>query len=109
MVEGIHVLEVKMLPDDAGNAMASVAAAAYSIGFRQRYEPDFDYRNALRAFYEQPEIIVTKKTKRNAFYEQNGATLDEIALLITREETYMNIGNEEQRELVPLGFIGKEF
>ena len=62
MVEGIHVLEVKMLPDDAGNAMASVAAAAYSIGFRQGYEPDFDYRNALRAFYEQPEIIVTKKT-----------------------------------------------
>lgn len=149
MVEGIHVLEVKMLPDDAGNAMASVDAAAYSIGFRQGYEPDFDYRKALRAFYEQPEIIVTKKTKRseatfdmkpyiyecttgedgrihltvdasssgnikpslviNAFYEQNGATLDEIALLITREETYMNIGNEEQRELVPLDFIGKEF
>ena len=41
MVEGIHVLEVKMLPDDAGNAMASVAAAAYSIGFRQGYEPRF--------------------------------------------------------------------
>ena len=148
-VNSVTSSKVKMLPDDAGNAMASVAAAAYSIGFRQGYEPDFDYRKALRAFYEQPEIIVTKKTKRseatfdmkpyiyecttgedgrihltvdasssgnikpslviNTFYEQNGATLDEIALLITREETYMNIGNEEQRELVPLGFIGKEF
>ena len=51
----------------------------------------------------KPSLVI------NAFYEQNGATLDEIALLITREETYMNIGNEEQRELVPLGFIGKEF
>ena len=27
MVEGIHVLEVKMLPDDAGNAMASEKAS----------------------------------------------------------------------------------
>ena len=149
LVNTDSLIAYTVLPDDAGNAMASVAAAAYSIGFRQGYEPDFDYRKALRAFYEQPEIIVTKKTKRseatfdmkpyiyecttgedgrihltvdasssgnikpslviNAFYEQNGATLDEIALLITREETYMNIGNEEQRELVPLDFIGKEF
>lgn len=149
MVEGIRVLEVRLLPEDAGNAMASVAAAAYAIRFRKGYEPGFDYRSALEQFYAQPEITVTKKTKRSeatfdmkpfiyecyvdaegvirltvdasssgnikpslvisALFEQNGAVLDDIALLITREETYMNIGDEEHRSLVPLNYIGKDF
>lgn len=150
MVDGIRVLEVKLLPENAGNAMASVAAASYSIRFRPGYEPAFDYAKALTAFYAQPEITVTKKTKRseatfdmkpyiyecsiaedgtinltvdasssgnikpslviNALYQQNDAELDEIALLITRKETYMNISEDENtRDLVPLSYIGKDF
>lgn len=150
MVEGIRVLEVKLLPDDAGNAMASVAAATYSIRFRQGYEPNFPYQEKLKSFYEQEEITITKKTKRSeatfdmkphlydchiandgnticltvdassagnikpnlvirALFEQNHAVLDDIALLITREDTFMNIGDAENMQLVPLGFIGKDF
>lgn len=151
MVDGIRVLEVKLLPENAGNAMASVAAASYSIRFRPGYKPAFDYAKALTAFYAQPEITVTKKTKRseatfdmkpyiyecciaeygtsinltvdasssgnikpslviNALYQQNNAELDEIALLITRKETYMNISEDENaRDLVPLSYIGKDF
>ena len=151
MVDGIRVLEVKLLPENAGNAMASVAAASYSIRFRPSYKPAFDYAKALTAFYAQPEITVTKKTKRseatfdmkpyiyecciaeagtsinltvdasssgnikpslviNALYQQNNAELDEIALLITRKETYMNISEDENtRDLVPLSYIGKDF
>ena len=151
MVDGIRVLEVKLLPDNAGNAMASVAAASYSIRFRPGYEPSFNYAEALTSFYAQPEITVTKKTKRseatfdmkpyiyeckmdqdgtsiyltvdasssgnikpslviNALYQQNNAELDEIALLITRKETYMNISEDENtRNLVPLSYIGKDF
>lgn len=151
MVDGIRVLEVKLLPENAGNAMASVAAASYSIRFRPGYEPAFEYAKALTAFYAQPEITVTKKTKRseatfdmkpyiyecsiaaagtsinltvdasssgnikpslviNALYQQNDAELDEIALLITRKETYMNISEDENtRDLVPLSYIGKDF
>lgn len=33
MAEGVEVLEVTVLPDNAGNAMASVAAASYEISF----------------------------------------------------------------------------
>jgi len=33
MVEGIEVLEIKLLPETAGNAMASVSAATYTIRF----------------------------------------------------------------------------
>lgn len=61
MVDGIRVLEVKLLPENAGNAMASVAAASYSIRFRPGYKPAFDYAKALTAFYAQPEIRLPRK------------------------------------------------
>lgn len=150
MVEGIEVLEIKLLPEGAGNAMASVAAATYTIRFREGCEPDFDYASKLDEFYAQDEIIVTKQTKRSestfdmkssiydchmadngkdisitvdcssagnikpslvmkAFYEKNGAELNELALLVTREETYTNLGDEENRKLVPLGQVGEDF
>ncbi len=150
MVDGIEVIEVKLLPDDAGNAMASVFAASYSIRFREGFRPVFLSVRSLDDFYGQREIEVTKKTKRSevtfdmkpyiyelgldddgevvrltvdassagnlkpalvmrAYYEMNGSELDEYALLITREETYLNAGNAEQPRLMPLGFIGSDF
>lgn len=150
MVEGIRVLEAKLLPENAGNAMASVCAAQYSIRFRDGYQPAFLNRTTMDDFYSQPEIIVTKKTKRSeatfdmkpyifewmlveagttilltvdasssgnikpslvmrAYYEKNGCTLDEFGLLITREETYLNMGDETDRKLEPLGFIGSDY
>lgn len=149
MAEGITVLEVKLLPENAGNAMASVAAATYTIRFREHYEPDFAYKTLLDEFYQQEEIVVTKKTKKSestfdmkpfiydchleadgaisltvdasssgnikpslviqAFYEKNGKTLNEAALMVTREETYTNIGDDTMRKLVPLGAVGENF
>ena len=35
--------------------------------------------------------------------------LDEYALLITREETYTNVGNDENRNLKPLNYVGKDY
>lgn len=150
MVEGISVLEVKVLPEQAGNAMASVAAATYSIAFREGYEPEFSIKEALEKFYNQEEITVTKKTKKSeitfdmkpyifslkptsdnlgiimtvdasssgnvkpslvvsALYSYMEKNFDEFALLITREETFTNIGDAENKHLVPLGYIGKDF
>ncbi len=149
MADGIRVLEAKLLPEQAGNAMASVAAAKYMVRFREGYEPDFDYRTLLEALYRQDEIIVTKKTKKSestfdmkpfiyscqveedgaisltvdassagnikpglvlqALYEKNGKELNEFSFMITREETYTNIGDEEERKLVPLGAVGEDF
>ena len=37
MVEGIKVLHITMLEDGTKNAMASVAAAEYSVKFREGY------------------------------------------------------------------------
>lgn len=40
MSEGFEILEYKLLPDDAANAMSIVAAADYSLTFRPGYEPE---------------------------------------------------------------------
>lgn len=65
MVEGMEVLSVTMLEEHVKNAMASVAAAEYTIRFREGYEPDFDLVSQLDTFYSQPSIPVIKKTKKS--------------------------------------------
>ena len=150
MVDGIEILEAKLLPDNAGNAMASVAAARYTIAFREAYQPTFLTRSVMLDFFNQAEIIVTKQTKKSettfdmkpflfectydetkqmvnllvdassagnlkpslvmkALYDKNNVEFDEYALLITREETYTNVGTPEDVRLEPLGFVGSDY
>lgn len=150
MIDGIRVLEVKLLPGNAGNAMASVAAARYTITFREGFQPGFLTKAVVDDFFGQVEIIVTKKTKKSestfdmkpyiyacdfdeesksirltvdassagnikpalvvkALYDYKNQAFDEFGLLITREETYTNIGTAEDVQLKPLGFIGSDY
>lgn len=143
---GIEVTSVKILPEGAGNAMASVAAASYTVCFREGRAPRFDIADRLPAFLEKEKILITKETKKGsrevdlkpgiysltwnnnsffmlvdasssgnikpsqiieAFLAENGETLQENALLVTREDTYTNIGTEENKNLVPLDDIGQ--
>lgn len=144
-VEGIEILSAKVLPEGAGNAMASVAAARYTICFRDGRAPKFDYKSKLAEFYASKQILIAKETKKNtlevdlkpgiyelfiegdaismlidassagnikpsmlidAFMASYGETLPENAYYITREDTYLNIGNEEAKRFVPLDEIG---
>ena len=146
-VEGIEILSAVVLPKEAGNAMASVAAAGYSVRFREGREPAFDWRGQMAAFFARESIPFTKETKRGtaeinlksgifafelqgdsiymllnassagnikpqmvieAFLAAYHDTLKENALMITREETYTNIGTQEAPELVPLAAVGLE-
>ncbi len=150
MVDGIEVLEARLLPDNAGNAMASVAAARYTITFRAGYQPNFLTQSVVNDFMSQDQIIVTKKTKKSestfdmkpflyecrfdeemnmltltvdassannikpslvikTLYELNQQVFDEFGLLITREETYTNVGTLESAEFIPLGAVGSEY
>lgn len=150
MVDGIAILEAKLLPENAKNAMASVAAARYTIAFRKEYKPTFLTKTVANDFFSQPELIVTKQTKKSettfdmkpfifecsfdekahtlnlvvdassthnlkpslviaAIYAKNHVAFDEYALLITREETYMNAGTQEEVRLEPLGFVGSDY
>ncbi len=61
---GFDVIDVRLLPDKAGNAMASVAAAEYSIQFREGRAFLDGWQDKFAEFINQPSILITKKTKR---------------------------------------------
>ena len=68
MAEGFEIAEYKLLPDTAANAMSSVAAADYTLTFRPGYEPEEEsaeeWFRKLTAFFDQPQVMVLKKTKK---------------------------------------------
>lgn len=144
-VPGIEIVSANVLPDDAGNAMASVAAAAYTVSFRQGREPRTDIAAALPGFLAKDRIPYTKETKKGsreldlkpgiyrleyaendgngmlmmlldassagnikptqvieALLAENSETLQENALLITREDVYANMGTKDQPRFVTL-------
>jgi radical SAM-linked protein len=66
MVDGLEALSYRLLPDTAANAMSCVAAADYTVVFREGKEPA-DWKHfceGLEAFLEQDEILVMKKSKK---------------------------------------------
>ncbi len=60
---GIEVISVKELPKEAGNAMASVAAAEYTIRFREGRMPCLDFSAKIPQFLSQEQVFVEKETK----------------------------------------------
>ena len=66
-VEGIEVLSYRLLNDNAGNAMASVAATDYLLMFRDGYELiDIDLAVKFHEFMtNSDEINVIKQTKKS--------------------------------------------
>lgn len=148
MAEGIRITECHKLEDRAKNAMSLVAAADYTLSFRDGKQPDDteDFFNGLSAFTGQDQILIMKKTKKGekevnikpfiydlivkeetiymklsagsadnlkpelvmeAYYQWRGETCPEFAFQIQREEVYGNTGDEENKNLVPLGLIGE--
>lgn len=65
-VPGIEVISVKVLPEGAGNAMASVAAASYTVRFREGREPAADIAAVLPEFLAKEQILITKETKKGS-------------------------------------------
>lgn len=144
-IPGIEITGVYQLPENAGNAMASVAAASYTVRFAEGKEPQTDIAGALPEFLSQDSIFITKEGKkgvrevdiRSGIYEcttdsdgslhmlldassagnikpvqvieallrKNGEVLLENALLVTREETYTNLGTSDEPNFVPLGEV----
>ena len=65
MVEGVHVLSARQVEDGkASKAMSLVAAADYLVEFRPGKAPEKGWQDKIAAFLNQPEILVTKETKK---------------------------------------------
>ena len=148
MVPGIVIENIVALGENAGNAMASVAAAAYTLEWKEGYEVPSDLETFVTDFYAKDSIMVTKQTKKStleldlkpgiyemkatadsiyilvdasssgnikptllleAFYSFVGKEFDPLAIQITREETYTDIGKNGKRKLVPLDAVGEDF
>lgn len=65
MVEGINVTEYVKLPEKAPNAMSIVAAADYSVYFREGYEIEIPWQEKFKEFIGQDSITILKKTKKS--------------------------------------------
>lgn len=63
-VPGIRILGVCILLEKAGNAMASVAAASYTVRFAPGKAPKTDMAKALPEFLAKEHILITKEGKR---------------------------------------------
>lgn len=66
MAEGTKVLSYRLLDDASKNAMSIVAAADYTLNFREKYKPqDMDeFFKEFMEFWGQPQILITKETKK---------------------------------------------
>lgn len=65
-VEGITVTEFRQIPEGkASKAMTLVAAADYTLRFRQGYAPKLDWQSGISHFFAQKCITVLKKTKKS--------------------------------------------
>lgn len=66
MADGVTVCSARQVEDGkASTAMSLVAAADYYVEFREGKEPSASWQTGLEGFLAQPEISVTKKTKRS--------------------------------------------
>lgn len=66
MVEGIKITECHQLADHAKNAMSLVAAADYTLTFRESQKPENiqDFLKGFSEFLKQDQILIIKKSKK---------------------------------------------
>lgn len=65
-VSGIRITGVYVLPETAGNAMASVAAASYTVRFAPGKAPKTNIAKALPAFMAKKSVLITKEGKKDS-------------------------------------------
>lgn len=66
MADGMRVISCRQVPQEkSSKAMSLVAAADYTVVFRDGYEPEPGWEAKLLEFYQQESIVVLKKTKKS--------------------------------------------
>lgn len=108
-VEGIEVLAYNLLPDDAKNCMAVIAAADYMvIGENKNFT-----ENVIAEFYNQEQILILKKTKKSEKEVDIKPMLNEIK--ICDRGIFMKVAQGSANNLKPdlvmsalYSFTGKE-
>jgi len=106
MAEGIQILQVAVLDETEGNAMASVAAADYLISFRDSVSLPDDWKEKLTAFYKKDKIPVIKKTKKGEREIDLKETIYQLE--IREDQVYMLLDAGSGSNMKP-GFVLETF
>lgn len=82
MAEGIKVTDCRLLDDKAKNAMSLVAAADYTLTFREGKEPEDveAFFKGLLEFISQEQILTIKKTKKGEREVDLKASIHELSV-----------------------------
>ena len=114
MVPGVVVENMVALGDNAGNAMASVAAAAYTLEWKEGYEVPSELEETVVKFYNQASIMVTKQTKKSVLELDLKPGIYEIKA--NENSIYMLVDASSSGNIKPAllleafyHFLGKEF
>ena len=99
-IPGIQVVSVRVLPEKAGNAMASVAAAAYTVRFREGripkclQVPRADQEKILADFLTQEHILIGKKYQLSMLTLQDDLSALIAVIVIVMDYRFFKNGNK---------------
>ena len=115
MAEGMLITGMRVLPDNAKNAMASVKAASYRLNWKEGYSPNIDIIEAVEKFHASDEVLYTKKTAKSTIERNLKEAVFDLKAMDERT-IYMLVdassaGNVKPGAVVEClaGFYGKEY
>lgn len=115
MAEGMVITGMRILPDDAKNAMASVKAASYRLNWKDGHAPNYDLTEAITQFLVRDEVLYTKKTAKSVIERNLKEAVFELKALDDRT-IYMLVDASSAGNVKPgavmeclAGFYGKEY
>ncbi len=115
MAEGMMITGMRILPDDAKNAMASVKAASYRLNWKEGYAPDYDISAAVEQFLAKEEVLYTKHTAKSVIERNLKEAVYELKVIDDRT-VYMLVDASSAGNVKPgavleclAAFYGKEY
>ncbi len=115
MAEGMTITGMRILPDNAKNAMASVKAASYRLNWKEGNSPEYSLSEAVSEFLSREEVLYTKQTAKSviernlkeAVYELKAADERTVYMLVDASSA----GNVKPGAVIEClaGFYGKTY
>ena len=115
MAEGMSITGMRILPDNAKNAMASVKAASYRLNWKEGYKPEYDLKEAVEKFCTADKVLHIKKTAKSTIERNLKEAVYELKAIDERT-IYMLVDASSAGNVKPgavieclAGFYGREY
>ena len=115
MAEGMAITGIRILPDNAKNAMASVKAASYRLNWKDGYSPEYNLTEAVSEFLSREEVLYTKQTAKSVIERNLKEAVYELKAIDERT-VYMLVDASSAGNVKPgavidclAGFYGKTY